>query len=195
MRVVKVDGATLREWLERSAGLFRRIDPASIVEQPLIDPAFAAYNFDVIDGVTYAIDVTQPSRYDVGRRAGRAAGPAHRRSPVSRASRSTRRRPSSSSPIIIAPMAAAISPVATDRRSCSKRPTPIAKRWCAISSKTAMSNRRPTAIGASRHGRETSSRHSRPRPLPPAPPRPIGVKLTPMGDAPGGFVKYRIELA
>jgi 2',3'-cyclic-nucleotide 2'-phosphodiesterase/3'-nucleotidase len=34
-------------------------------DQPLIDPAFPAYNFDVIDGLTYAIDVTQPAKYDV----------------------------------------------------------------------------------------------------------------------------------
>lgn len=64
LRAVKIDGATLREWLERSAGLFRRIDPDAIGEQPLIDPSFASYHFDVVDGVTYAIDVTQPSRYD-----------------------------------------------------------------------------------------------------------------------------------
>ena len=64
LRVVKVDGATLREWLERSASIFRRIDPSQSGEQPLLGPAFAAYNFDVIDGVDYAIDVTQPARYD-----------------------------------------------------------------------------------------------------------------------------------
>ena len=64
LRVVKVDGATLREWLERSASIFRRIDPSGRDEQPLLGPAFAAYNFDVIDGVDYAIDVTQPARYD-----------------------------------------------------------------------------------------------------------------------------------
>ena len=29
-----------------------------------MDGAFSAYNFDVIAGVTYAIDVTQPARYD-----------------------------------------------------------------------------------------------------------------------------------
>jgi 2',3'-cyclic-nucleotide 2'-phosphodiesterase / 3'-nucleotidase len=63
LRVVKVDGATLREWLERSASIFRRIDPSQSGEQPLLGPAFAAYNFDVIDGVDYAIDVTQPARY------------------------------------------------------------------------------------------------------------------------------------
>ncbi len=47
-----------------SAGIFNRIDPAKTEEQPLIDPGFPSYNFDVIDGVTYKIDLTQPSRYD-----------------------------------------------------------------------------------------------------------------------------------
>jgi 2',3'-cyclic-nucleotide 2'-phosphodiesterase/3'-nucleotidase len=64
LRAVKIDGATLREWLERSAGLFLRLDPSSSAEQPLLDANFACYNFDVIDGVNYEIDVTQPSRYD-----------------------------------------------------------------------------------------------------------------------------------
>ena len=64
LRVVKVDGATLREWLERSASIFRRIDPSLRDEQPLLGPAFACYNFDVIDGVEYTIDVTQSARYD-----------------------------------------------------------------------------------------------------------------------------------
>jgi 2',3'-cyclic-nucleotide 2'-phosphodiesterase/3'-nucleotidase len=64
LRAVKIDGATLREWLERSAGVFRRLDPSITGEQPLLDAAFASYNFDVIDGVTYRVDVTQPSRYD-----------------------------------------------------------------------------------------------------------------------------------
>jgi len=62
VRAVLVDGATVKEWLERSAGIFRQIDPAG-GEQVLIDDGFPSYNFDVIDGVTYEIDVTQPSRY------------------------------------------------------------------------------------------------------------------------------------
>ncbi|UFN47525.1 bifunctional 2',3'-cyclic-nucleotide 2'-phosphodiesterase/3'-nucleotidase [Roseomonas sp. OT10] len=65
VRAVRITGAQVREWLERSAGIFNRIDPASTAEQPLIDPRFPSYNFDVIDGVTYRIDVTQPSRYDL----------------------------------------------------------------------------------------------------------------------------------
>ena len=64
LRVVKVDGATLKEWLERSASIFHRIDPDQPGEQPLLGVAFAAYNFDVIDGVDYAIDVTERARYD-----------------------------------------------------------------------------------------------------------------------------------
>ena len=64
LRVVKIDGSTVREWLERSASIYLRIDPSLAGEQPLLGPAFACYNFDVIDGVTYAIDVTRPARYD-----------------------------------------------------------------------------------------------------------------------------------
>jgi 2',3'-cyclic-nucleotide 2'-phosphodiesterase/3'-nucleotidase len=64
LRVLKVDGATVQEWLERSASIFLRIDPSVAGEQPLLGPAFACYNFDVIDGVDYAIDVTQSARYD-----------------------------------------------------------------------------------------------------------------------------------
>jgi 2',3'-cyclic-nucleotide 2'-phosphodiesterase/3'-nucleotidase len=64
VQIVKITGAQVREWLERSAGLFNRIDSAKAEEQPLIDQNFPAFNFDVIDGVTYRIDVTQASRYD-----------------------------------------------------------------------------------------------------------------------------------
>lgn len=64
LRVVMVDGATLREWLERSASIFRRIDPSQSGEQSLLGSAFACYNFDVINGVDYAIDVAEPARYD-----------------------------------------------------------------------------------------------------------------------------------
>lgn len=64
IRIVKITGAELKDWLERSAGIFNTIDPAKTDEQALIDPTFPAYNFDVIDGVTYRIDVTQPARFD-----------------------------------------------------------------------------------------------------------------------------------
>jgi 2',3'-cyclic-nucleotide 2'-phosphodiesterase / 3'-nucleotidase len=63
VRAVRASGATLREWLEMSAGQFNRIDPAVTAPQPLVNPAFPTFNYDVIDGVTYQIDVTQPARY------------------------------------------------------------------------------------------------------------------------------------
>lgn len=61
---VKLTGAEIKEWLEMSAGQFNRIDPAVKEEQLLINDKFPTYNFDVIDGVTYKIDVTKPMRYN-----------------------------------------------------------------------------------------------------------------------------------
>jgi 2',3'-cyclic-nucleotide 2'-phosphodiesterase/3'-nucleotidase len=63
LTAIVVTGAQLREWLERSAGIFKRIDPNSSERQKLIDTFVPAYNFDVITGLTYAIDVSQPARY------------------------------------------------------------------------------------------------------------------------------------
>jgi len=62
-RLVKLTGAQVKQWLERSAAQFNTIDPASTVQQTLISETHPSYNFDVIDGVQYQIDVTQPSRY------------------------------------------------------------------------------------------------------------------------------------
>lgn len=64
LKAVLISGAELREWLEMSAGQFRRIDPKGAAEQPLLNDDFRSYNFDVIDGVTYEIDVTEPAKYD-----------------------------------------------------------------------------------------------------------------------------------
>ncbi|MBM3547611.1 MAG: bifunctional 2',3'-cyclic-nucleotide 2'-phosphodiesterase/3'-nucleotidase [Alphaproteobacteria bacterium] len=64
VQVVRVTGAQVKEWLEMSAGIFNQIDPNSAAEQALINQAFPSYNYDVIDGVTYKIDVTRPRRYD-----------------------------------------------------------------------------------------------------------------------------------
>jgi 2',3'-cyclic-nucleotide 2'-phosphodiesterase/3'-nucleotidase len=64
IRAVKVTGAQVREWLERSAGIYNQIDPAKGGEQELVNAKFPAYNFDVIAGVQYKIDPTQASRYD-----------------------------------------------------------------------------------------------------------------------------------
>lgn len=61
---VKVTGADVIEWLEMAAGVFATIDPNSTEEQNIIDVEARSYNFDVLDGVTYEIDVTSPMKYD-----------------------------------------------------------------------------------------------------------------------------------
>ena len=62
---MKVKGKEVHEWLECSAGQFNQIDVNSIKPQSLLNwDNFRTYNFDVIDGVNYQIDVTQPPKYD-----------------------------------------------------------------------------------------------------------------------------------
>ncbi|EGQ8063294.1 2',3'-cyclic-nucleotide 2'-phosphodiesterase [Vibrio parahaemolyticus] len=62
---MKVKGKEVHEWLECSAGQFKRIDVNTTQPQSLIDwDNFRTYNFDVIDGVEYQIDITQPPKYD-----------------------------------------------------------------------------------------------------------------------------------
>lgn len=63
--VVKASGKEVKEWLECAAGQFNQIDVNSSRPQSLINwDGFRTYNFDVIDGVEYQIDVSQPARYD-----------------------------------------------------------------------------------------------------------------------------------
>lgn len=74
--VVRASGAEVREWLERSAAIFNRVDPATGGAQALANPRVPSYSFDTISGVTYAIDLSQPERYSPD---GRVANPdAHR---------------------------------------------------------------------------------------------------------------------
>ncbi|MFB9213795.1 2',3'-cyclic-nucleotide 2'-phosphodiesterase [Vibrio sinaloensis] len=62
---MKVTGKEVKEWLECTAGQFKQIDVNSTAPQSLIDwDGFRTYNFDVIDGLNYQIDVTAPAKYD-----------------------------------------------------------------------------------------------------------------------------------
>ncbi|WP_199223328.1 bifunctional 2',3'-cyclic-nucleotide 2'-phosphodiesterase/3'-nucleotidase [Oricola cellulosilytica] len=62
VRAMVITGADVKEWLEMSAGIFRQVKPGGS-DQPLIADDFPSYNFDVIDGVTYEIDLSQPRKY------------------------------------------------------------------------------------------------------------------------------------
>ena len=63
VRAVRVTGTQVKEWLERSAGMFNQITPGQ-ADQVLLNDNFPSYNFDVIDGVQYEIDLSQPRKYD-----------------------------------------------------------------------------------------------------------------------------------
>ncbi len=191
LRAVKIDGATLREWLERSAGLFLRLDPSSSAEQPLLDANFACYNFDVIDGVNYEIDVTQPSRYDDD---GKLVAPdAHR----------IRNLSFGGAPI---DPGQAFVVVTNNYRAGGGGNFPGCD-GSTVVLEAPDSNRDVMVryIVATRHIEPKSDGNWRFTPWPPhvvatfatspaaadAPP-PSSVALTPMGPAPGGFVKYRV---
>jgi len=71
IQAVVVTGRDIQNWLDRSAGIFNQVAQGA-TDQPLINPDFPSYNFDVIDGVTYMIDITRPAKYgpkgeDLGR--------------------------------------------------------------------------------------------------------------------------------
>jgi 2',3'-cyclic-nucleotide 2'-phosphodiesterase/3'-nucleotidase len=73
---VRVSGAALVEWLEFAARVFNRVDAGVIGPQPLVSRGTPSYNFDVIAGLTYAIDLSQPARHDFN---GGVVNPAARR--------------------------------------------------------------------------------------------------------------------
>ncbi len=62
IQAVVITGADVKNWLERSAGIFNQVE-AGAKDADLINPDFPSYNYDVIDGVTYRIDISQPSKY------------------------------------------------------------------------------------------------------------------------------------
>ena len=63
--IVRVNGAVLKNWLEHAARVFQRVDPDNPAPQPLLDLHVPTYNFDVIAGLTYEIDLSQPVRTDI----------------------------------------------------------------------------------------------------------------------------------
>ncbi len=60
---LQVSGEDVALWLERSVSLYHQIKPGA-QDAVLLDPSFPSFNFDVIDGVTYQIDLSQPARFD-----------------------------------------------------------------------------------------------------------------------------------
>ncbi|EPE98411.1 bifunctional 2',3'-cyclic-nucleotide 2'-phosphodiesterase/3'-nucleotidase [Rhizobium grahamii] len=63
VQAVVITGEQVKNWLEMSAAMFNEVKPGS-QDAELLNNAFPSYNFDVIDGVTYQIDLSQPRRFD-----------------------------------------------------------------------------------------------------------------------------------
>lgn len=60
LKAVEVTGDQVKRWIEESAKQFNTIDPNKAENQELLDYEFRPYNYDVLDGVKYEIDVTKP---------------------------------------------------------------------------------------------------------------------------------------
>ncbi|OOG67240.1 2',3'-cyclic-nucleotide 2'-phosphodiesterase [Sinorhizobium sp. A49] len=63
VQAVVITGEQVRNWLEMSAGIFNQVK-AGATDAALINGEFPSYNFDVIDGVTYQIDLSEPPKFD-----------------------------------------------------------------------------------------------------------------------------------
>lgn len=57
---VEANGKMLREALENATRYFKSCSDASCTNSPLLNRSFMGYNFDMAQGVTYDIDLTQP---------------------------------------------------------------------------------------------------------------------------------------
>lgn len=54
----------INDWLERSSSIFNQVQPGTS-DADLHNPMFPAFAFDCIPGLDYAIDLSQPARFDV----------------------------------------------------------------------------------------------------------------------------------
>ncbi|QJR34489.1 5'-nucleotidase C-terminal domain-containing protein [Gemmatimonas groenlandica] len=78
LRAVRITGAQLRAFLEQSALYYRTLAPDGTAPAGgLVDPKIPGFNFDVVSGVDYVIDVSKPagSRITTLTRNGRAVQP------------------------------------------------------------------------------------------------------------------------
>jgi 2',3'-cyclic-nucleotide 2'-phosphodiesterase/3'-nucleotidase len=57
LKAVMIDGETLRQYLEQSAEYFLQYTPGG----PIINDSIPGYDFDIVSGVEYTIDLTRPA--------------------------------------------------------------------------------------------------------------------------------------
>ncbi|MEX0690784.1 MAG: 5'-nucleotidase C-terminal domain-containing protein [Gemmatimonadales bacterium] len=56
LRAVRIDGARLRAYLEQSAAYFGQWG----TDEPVVNPAIPGYNYDIVSGVEYVVDLSRP---------------------------------------------------------------------------------------------------------------------------------------
>jgi 2',3'-cyclic-nucleotide 2'-phosphodiesterase (5'-nucleotidase family) len=61
LRAVRISGQQLREFLEHSARYFRTYQPPSGVRRSIVNDSVPGFNFDVVSGVAYNIDLSRPA--------------------------------------------------------------------------------------------------------------------------------------
>jgi len=61
--LIGISGAELLDWLERAGSIFNRIGDGG-QDAPLVDAAFAGFQFDVVTGIDYILDLAQPAAFD-----------------------------------------------------------------------------------------------------------------------------------
>ena len=59
LRAVRITGRQLRDYLEHSARYYRTLTPGD-ASAPLVDQSVPGYNFDIVAGAEYTIDIRQP---------------------------------------------------------------------------------------------------------------------------------------
>lgn len=69
---IEVTGADLAAWLERGASAFRQVPPGAR-DAALIDPMRPSYDFDLLDGLDWVVDLGRPAGFAPD---GRSLGPA-----------------------------------------------------------------------------------------------------------------------
>lgn len=63
LSALRVSGQDIADWLERSVSIYHQVEPGA-QDVALLDESFASFNFDVIHGLSYGIDLSQPARFN-----------------------------------------------------------------------------------------------------------------------------------
>ena len=67
LAAIEVTGAEVADWLERAATIFAQLPDDGDIH-PLIDPSIPGFQFDIIAGLDYRINLSRPAAFDIAGR-------------------------------------------------------------------------------------------------------------------------------